>query len=90
MNSILKDMYYGNILSFMELNPHSEEYDEKLEEILKLQVEMFKKYPEAKEFLDKYFVTYHATSHEYEFLQFQMGVRVGAQLMLEMMKNIEE
>ncbi|MBQ5317724.1 MAG: hypothetical protein J6K17_01335 [Oscillospiraceae bacterium] len=90
MNSILKDMYYGNILSFMELNPRSEEYDEKLEEILKLQVEMFKKYPEAKEFLDKYFVTYHAAANHYEFLQFQMGVRVGAQLMLEMMKEIDE
>ena len=89
MTSILKDLYYGNILSFMELNPRSEEYDEKLEGILKLQVEMFKKYPEAKEFLDKYFVTYHA-AHHYEFLQFQMGVRVGAQLMLEMMKEIDE
>ena len=83
-------MYYGNIPSFIELNPHSENYDEKLEEILKLQVEMFKKYPEAKEFLDKYFVTYHDSAHEYEFLQFQMGVRVGAQLMLEMMKEVDE
>ena len=88
--SIIKDMYYGNVPSFIELNPHSGEYDEKLEEILKLQVEMFKKYPEAKEFLDKYFVTYHAAAHDYEFLQFQMGVRVGAQLMLEMMKEIEK
>ena len=44
----------------------------------------------AKEFLDKYFVTYHAAAHDYEFLQFQMGVRVGAQLMLEMMKEIDE
>ena len=88
--SIIKDMYYGNILSFMELNSRSENYDEKLEEILKLQVEMFKKYPEAKAFLDKYFVTYHAAAHEYEFLQFQMGVRVGAQLMLEMMQAVEK
>ena len=88
--NIIKDMYCGNVPSFIELNPHSEAYDEKLEEILKLQVEMFKKYPEAKEFLDKYFVTYHAAAHDYEFLQFQMGVRVGAQLMLEMMKEIDE
>ena len=89
MNSILKDMYYGNILSFMELNPRSEEYDEKLEEILKLQVEMFKKYPDANEIFEKYFATYQESAHEFEFLQFQMGVRVGAQLMLEMMKEIE-
>ena len=74
----------------MKLEGKLEEYDEKLEEILKLQVEMFKKYPEAKEFLDKYFVTYHAAAHDYEFLQFQMGVRVGAQLMLEMMRKVEK
>ena len=86
MNGILKDLYYGNIFSFMELNPRSEEYDEKLEEILKLQVEMFKKYPEAKEIFDKYFNAYRDSVNK--FPQFQMVVRVGAQLMLEMMRKI--
>ena len=87
--SIIKDMYYGNILSFMELNPRSENYDEIMKEILMLQDEIIKEYPDAKEIFEKYFATYHESAHEYEFLQFQMGVRVGAQLMLEMMKEIE-
>ena len=87
--NILKDMYYGNILSFMELNPRSENYDEIMKEILMLQDEIIKEYPDAKEIFEKYFATYQESAHEFEFLQFQMGVRVGAQLMLEMMKEIE-
>ena len=88
--SILKDLYYGNISSFMELNPRSEEYDKKMEEMLKLQDEIIKEFPDAKGILEKYFIAYHSSAYEFEFLQFQMGVRVGAQLMLEMMKKIEK
>ena len=88
--SILKDMYYGNILSFMELNPRSENYDKIMKEILMLQDEIIKEFPDAKAIFEKYFATYQESAHEYEFLQFQMGVRVGAQLMLEMMKEIDE
>ena len=87
--NILKDMYYGNVPSFIELNPHSEAYDEKIGEILILQDEIIKKFPDIRELLEKYFNAYRSASHEFEFLQFQMGVRVGAQLMLEMMKEIE-
>ena len=88
--SILKDLYYGNISSFMELNPRSEEYDKKMEEMLKLQDEIIKEFPDAKGILENYFIAYHSSAYEFEFLQFQMGVRVGAQLMLEMMKKVEE
>lgn len=88
--SILKDMYYGNIPSFIELNPHSGEYDEKMGEILMLQDEIIKKFPDIRVLLEKYFNAYRGASHEFEFLQFQMGVRVGAQLMLEMMKELDE
>ncbi len=87
--NILKDMYYGNILSFMELNPRSENYDEIMKEILMLQDEIIKEFPDANEIFEKYFATYQESAHEFEFLQFQMGVRVGAQLMLEIMKEIE-
>ena len=88
--NILKDMYYGNIPSFIELNPRSEKYDEIMKKILMLQDEIIKEYPYAKEIFEKYFATYQESAHEFEFLQFQMGVRVGAQLMLEMRKEIEE
>ncbi len=87
--NIIKDMYYGNVPSFIELNPHSEAYDEKIGEILMLQDEIIKEFPDAKEIFEKYFATYQESAHEFEFLQFQMGVRAGAQLMLEMMKEIE-
>ena len=88
--NILKDMYYGNILSFMELNPRSENYDEIMKKILMLQDEIIKEFPDAKEIFEKYFATYQESAHEFEFLQFQMGVRVGAQLMLEMMRKVEK
>ena len=88
--NILKDMYYGNIPSFIELNPRSENYDKIMKEILMLQDEIIKEFPDAKEIFEKYFATYQESAHEFEFLQFQMGVRVGAQLMLEMMKELDE
>ena len=88
--NIIKDMYYGNVPSFIELNPHSEAYGEKIGEILILQDEIIKKFPDIRELLEKYFNAYRGASHEFEFLQFEMGVRVGAQLMLEMMKEIDE
>ena len=88
--NILKDMYYGNIPSFIELNPRSENYDEIMKEILMLQDEIIKEFPNAKEIFDKYFNAYHDSAYEVEFLQFQMGVRVGAQLMLEMMRKVEK
>lgn len=88
--SILKDMYYGNILSFMELNPRSENYDEIMKKILMLQDEIIKEFPDANEIFEKYFNAYRDSVNEFEFLQFQMGVRVGAQLMLEMMRKVEK
>ena len=88
--NILKDMYYGNIPSFIELNPRSENYDEIMKKILMLQDEIIKEFPDANEIFEKCFATYQESAHEFEFLQFQMGVRVGAQLMLEMMKEIDE
>ena len=51
--NILKDMYYGNILSFMELNPRSENYDEIMKKILMLQDEIIKEFPDAKEIFEK-------------------------------------
>ena len=45
MNSIIKNMYYGNVPSFIELNPRSGEYDEKMGEILMLQDEIIKDLP---------------------------------------------
>ena len=88
--NILKDMYYGNIPSFIELNPRSENYDEIMKEILMLQDEIIKEFPDANEIFEKYFNAYRGASHEFELLQFQMGVRVGAQLMLEMMRKVEK
>ena len=88
--NILKDMYYGNIPSFIELNPRSKNYDKIMKEILMLQDEIIKEFPDANEIFEKYFATYQESAHEFEFLQFQMGVRVGAQLILEMMKELDE
>ena len=52
--NILKDMYYGNIPSFIELNPRSENYDEIMKKILMFQDEIIKEFPDAKEIFEKY------------------------------------
>ena len=66
-----------------------EEYAEKTKEILDIQRELLGKFPDVKEYLERYFEAHYGAANEFGFQQFQMGVRVGAQLMLEMMKEIE-
>ncbi len=88
--SILKDMYYGELFPLWERYPDTKEYAEKTKEILDVQRELLEKFPDAKECLERYFEAHYGSANEFGFQQFQMGVKVGAQLMLEMMRKVEK
>ena len=55
-----------------------------------VQRELLEKFPDVKEYLERYFEAHYGAANEFGFQQFQMGVRVGAQLMLEMMRKVEK
>ena len=88
--SILKDMYYGEMFPLWERYPDTKEYAEKTKEILKVQRELLERFPDAKEYLERYFEAHYGSANEFGFQQFQIGVRIGAQLMLEMMRKVEK
>ena len=88
--SIIKNMYYGELFPLWERYPDTKEYAEKTKEILDIQRELLGKFPDVKEYLERYFEAQYGAANEFGFQQFQMGVRVGAQLMLEMIRKVEK
>ena len=88
--SIIKNMYYGELFPLWERYPDTKEYSEKTKEILDIQRELLGKFPDVKEYLERYFEAHYGAANEFGFQQFQMGVRIGAQLMLEMMRKVEK
>ena len=89
MNNIIKDMYFGNILPFWEIQHRTKEYDEKVEQILKIQKDLLKAFPETKELLESYCAAHYESADIFGYQQFQLGVKVGAQIMMEMLMPIE-
>lgn len=89
MDNIIKDMYFGNILPFWEIQHRTKEYDEKSKQILKIQKELLEAFPEAEQLLESYCTAHYESADIFGYQQFQLGMKVGAQIMMEMLKPIE-
>ena len=90
MDNIIKDMYFGNVLPFWEIQHRTKEYDEKSKQILKIQKELLEAFPEAEQLLESYCTAHYESTDIFGYQQFQLGMKVGAQIMMEMLKPIEE
>ena len=89
MDNIIKDMYFGNVLPFWEIQHRTKEYDEKANQILKIQKELLEAFPEAEQLLESYCTAHYESADIFGYQQFQLGMKVGAQIMMEMLKPIE-
>ena len=89
MDNIIKDMYFGNVLPFWEIQHRTKEYDEKSKQILKIQKELLEAFPEAEQLLESYCTAHYESADIFGYQQFQLGMKVGAQIMMEMLKPIE-
>ena len=89
MDNIIKDMYFGNVLPFWEIQHRTKEYDEKSKQILKIQKELLEAFPEAEQLLESYCTAHYKSADIFGYQQFQLGMKVGTQIMMKMLKPIE-
>lgn len=89
MNKIIKDIYYGNILPFEEAPTEPLKAKEKAEHILQIHNEILEAFPNAEELLESYRTVHYDSAEYYGCQQFQLGMRLGAQLMMELMSPFE-
>lgn len=89
MKSIIEEMYYGDLSPFGDIQIKTEQYLAKRKDVLKIEDELLEKFPESKELLEHYFFEYGMVTDISDYQQFLLGFRVGAQIMLEMLKPID-
>ena len=86
---ILEMMYNGKFPPFYELNIWNEEYEKLVKRIVEVEAEISKISPEASKLLDDYQEIQSAINTITFYHEFSAGFRVGAQLMLEMLKPLK-
>ena len=87
--SLLEEMYYGNIPHFWEHSITDSESRRWANKSAELDKELREKFPEAEELIDKHDRARAEVTEIISYQQFVYGFRVGAQLMLEMLKKVE-
>ena len=89
MNNILEDMYYGRVLPFWEHSIETAEYREKVKESIAADRELRAAFPNAEKLIDNHDNARNEVQEIVSYQQFVYGFRVGAQLVLEMLKKVE-
>lgn len=89
MNNLIKAIYYGDIPPLWELDTRTAEYNEKSKKIQKNWEEIVKKFPDTEELLEEYKGAHYEAGNVMNFQQFLLGMKVGAQLMIELLQPIE-
>ena len=89
MNNILEDMYYGRVQPFWEHSIETAEYREKVKESIAADRELRAAFPNAEKLIDNHDNARNEAQEIVSFQQFVYGFRVGAQLVLEMLKKVE-
>ena len=89
MKSILDELYNCNLFHLTRLADVGDEYRKAMERLLKAETELLKALHDCSELLDEYQsaeIDLTELSNRYEFSK---GFRLGAQLVLEMIKPIK-
>ena len=87
MKSIIDELYNQELFRSFKIT--SEEYKATLNHLVKLEAEILSTYPDIKELLDDYQSAESKLTRLSNRIDFRLGVKLGAQLVLEMMKPIE-
>lgn len=89
MNNLIKAIYYGDIPPLWELDTRTAEYNEKSKKMQKIWEEIVKKFPDTEELLEQYRTAHYESENIMGYQQFLLGMKVGAQLMIELLQPIE-
>ena len=87
MKNIIDELYDQDL--FRSFKIRSEEYKAALNQLVKLEAEMLNTYPEIKELLEDYQSAESELTRLSNRSEFRLGVKLGAQLVLEMMKPLK-
>ena len=87
MKSIIDELYNQELFRSFKIT--SEEYKATLNHLVKLEAEILSTYPDIKELLDDYQSAESELTRLSNRSEFRLGVKLGAQLVLEMMKPLK-
>lgn len=90
MKSLIEALYYGDIPPFWEINVRTKEYDEKSRKIQKKWEEIIAEFPETETLLEEYRSAHYDAGNVMNFQQFNLGMKIGAQLMLELTNSVKK
>lgn len=90
MNNIIKDIYYGNIFPIEDIQPKTPQAGEKAKHILTIHNEILKAFPDVEERLERYRAAHYDSAAYFGYQHFQLGMRIGAQLMKELMSPVKQ
>ena len=89
MKDIIDELYNLHLPNKNDVENEDKEYQSTLDRLIKLEAELLKTYPDCKELLEDFQTAggdLHSIANRTEF---RKGFRVGAQLMLEIIKPIK-
>lgn len=87
--SIIENMYDGKIMPFGEINIRTDDYHKAIDNLYKSEAEILERFPEVKPFLEKYQDAQMKVNAISFYHEFEVGFRIGAQIMLEAVKQIK-
>lgn len=86
--NILEGLFFGSQVPFDEVDVNCPEYYRAGDKADKIKAEILEKYPDLEQLMEELANAQMEQAELGRFHEFSVGVRVGAQLMLEMMKDL--
>lgn len=86
--SILEGLFFGSQVPFYEVDMNCPEYYRAGDKVSECRAKIIKQYPDLAQLMEEYETAQMEQDELGRFHEFSVGVRVGAQLMLEMMKEL--
>ena len=87
--NIIEEMYNGDLFPIGTYDHCSQEYKNTMDKLVAAEAELIKSYPQVKELFQKYQdaqIELISINNRQEFIN---GFRIGAQIVLEMLKAVE-
>lgn len=86
--SILEGLFFGSQVPFDEVDMNCPEYFRAGDKVSECRAEIIKQYPDLAQLMEEYDTAQMEQTELGRFHEFSVGVRVGAQLILEMLKEL--
>ena len=86
--NILEGLFFGSQVPFDEVDMNCHDYFRAGDKVCECRANILKQYPDITKLMEEYENAQMEQNELGRFHEFSVGVRVGAQLMLEMLKDL--